>query len=55
MLIDVQDRLRRLAEDRPSDVGYHGYECLIGVAGLQTDECRVWWGPRFPISVEATS
>lgn len=53
MLIDVQDRLRRLAEERPEDVGHHGYECLIGVAGLLTGECRVWWGPRFPISAEA--
>jgi hypothetical protein len=54
MLMDVQNRLRHLAEDRPAEVGYHGYECLIGVAGLLTDECRVWWGPRFPIIVEAT-
>lgn len=51
MLIDVQDRLRRLAEERAADVGHHGYECLIGVAGLLTGECRVWWGPRFSISV----
>lgn len=50
MLIDTQNRLRRLAEDRPADVGHHGYDCLMGVAGLLTDECRVWWGPRFPIN-----
>ena len=55
MLMEVQNRLRHLAVDRPADVGYHGYECLIGVAGLLTDECRVWWGPRFPIRVEAIS
>jgi hypothetical protein len=53
MLIDAQGRLRRLAQERPADVGYHGYECLVGVAGLLTSECRVWWGPRFPISIEA--
>ena len=53
MLIEVQDRLRRLAEDRSADVGHHSYDCLMGVAGLLTSECRVWWGPRFPISVEA--
>ena len=52
MFIDVQDRLRRLAAERPADVGHHGYECLMGVAGLLTSECRVWWGPRFPISTE---
>jgi len=49
MLIDAQDRLRRLAETRPEDVSNHGAECLIGIAGLLTNECRVWWGPRFPI------
>ena len=53
MMIDVQDRLQRLAAERPADVGHHGYECLIGVAGLLTSECRVWWGPRFAISAEA--
>jgi Cap4 dsDNA endonuclease len=49
MLIDVQARLRRLAEHHASEVGGHSYDCLIGVAGLLTDECRTWWGPRFPI------
>lgn len=53
MLIDVQERLRRLAQGQPDDVGHHGYECLVGVAGLLTSECRIWWGPRFPISHEA--
>jgi len=52
MLIEVQDRLRRLAEDRPADVGYHSYDCLIGVAGMLTSDCRVWWGPRFAIIPE---
>jgi hypothetical protein len=52
MLIDAQNRLRRLAENRPGDVGHHGYECLIGIAGLLTSECRVWWSPRFPIGAE---
>ena len=33
MLIDVQVRLRLLAQNHSSDVGYHSYECLIGVAG----------------------
>jgi len=50
MLIDVQNRLRRLAEERPAMVGYHQYECLIGVAALLTSECLVWWSPRFPIA-----
>jgi hypothetical protein len=47
MLIDVQDRLRRVAEQRAHSVGGHDYECLIGIAGLLTSECRVWWSARF--------
>jgi len=47
MLIEVQDRLRKLARDRSDRVGQHNYECLIGVAGLLTSECRVWWSQRF--------
>lgn len=53
MLIDAQDRLRRIAHDQSDDVGHHSYDCLVGVAGLLTSECRVWWGPRFPIDGEA--
>jgi hypothetical protein len=52
MMIEVQDRLRRLATERSRMVGDRSYECLIGVAGLLTRECRVWWSPRFDISPE---
>lgn len=52
MLIDVQDRLRRLAETRPGMIGNQQYECLIGVAALLTSECLVWWSPRFQMQVE---
>lgn len=52
MLIDVQDRLRRVAEDRPAAVGHHGYDCLVGMVGLLTSDCRVWWSARFPIEPE---
>jgi hypothetical protein len=50
MLIEVQDRLRNLARDQSDRIGQHSYECLIGVAGLLTSECRVWWSPRFAIA-----
>ena len=52
MLIDVQDRLRRLAVERPLMVGDQPYEVLLGVAALLTDECRVWWSKRFIIDEE---
>ena len=49
MMIDVQDRLRRIAREETALIGDHTYECLIGMAGLLTRECVVWWSPRFPI------
>ncbi len=53
MLIEVQDRLRRIAREETALVGDHSYECLIGMAGLLTHECVVWWSPRFPIESES--
>jgi hypothetical protein len=53
MMVDVQERLQRLAKDHGSEVGHQPYECLVGVAGLLTGECRAWWSPRFPVSPEA--
>jgi len=53
MLMDVQARLKRLAETDSAAIGHHKYDCLIGVAGLLTNACRIWWGPRFPIVTAA--
>lgn len=53
MLIDVQDRMRRLAAERPHMVGGHEPECLLGVAGMLTADCRVWWSERFPVEEAA--
>jgi hypothetical protein len=50
MMIDVQERLKQLAHERPEMIGHQSYECLMGVAGLLTSDCRVWWSPRFTIS-----
>jgi hypothetical protein len=50
MMIDLQDRLKRIAKEETSLIGGHPYECLIGMAGLLTSECKVWWSQRFPIT-----
>jgi hypothetical protein len=52
MMIDVQDRLRRIAREETSLVGDQSYECLIGMAALLTRECVVWWSPRFHIQAD---
>jgi Cap4 dsDNA endonuclease len=49
MMIDVQNRLRRIAAEETALIGDHSYECLIGMAGLLTSDCLVWWSPRFTI------
>jgi hypothetical protein len=49
LMIDIQDRLTRTAAETPRKVGGQAAECLIGVAGLLTDECRVWFSERFPL------
>jgi hypothetical protein len=46
MMINVQDRLRRIARDEPARVAHQSYDCLIGMVALLTSACRVWWCPR---------
>jgi hypothetical protein len=53
MLLELRDRLRHLATDRPHMVGRQEYECLEGVAALLTESCRVWWSDRFQVDEDA--
>jgi Cap4 dsDNA endonuclease len=55
MMIDVQNRLRKIAREEAALVGSHSYECLMGMAGLLTSECVVWWSPRFHLEPELQS
>ena len=43
MLRDVINRLRTLSRDRPQMAYCQEPECLIGMAGMLTAECKVWW------------
>jgi hypothetical protein len=52
MLIDVQNRLKKISELDPSRVHYQSYDLLVGVAGLLTSECKVWWSEIFEVEVE---
>lgn len=52
MLIDVQDRLKRISETEPTRVYRQSYDLLVGVAGLLTSECKVWWSEIFELGVE---
>ncbi|UFH57571.1 dsDNA nuclease domain-containing protein [Spirosoma sp. KNUC1025] len=50
MLMDVYKRLRKIADNRPSDVFSEPYDTLIGFAGLLTSDCKVWWSEKFDIN-----
>lgn len=49
MLVDVLARLRGIAATRAQMVYQQEPECLIGVAGLLTEECKVWWSRPFEL------
>jgi hypothetical protein len=49
MLINVQDRLKQISETEPSRVYRQSYDTLVGVAGMLTSECKVWWSERFEL------
>lgn len=52
MLSDVYNRLRIKAEKQSDLVLRQPYELLIGIAGLLTGECKVWWSERFNLEGE---
>ena len=52
MLLDVYGRLKRVAETEPSRVHQQSYDLLVGVAGMLTAECKVWWSEPFSLKDE---
>lgn len=49
MLIRVQDCLKKIVEDQPTRVYHQEVDLLVGVAGLLTADCKVWWSTRFEL------
>lgn len=47
----VSARLKDIAQNRPAMVWDEPYETLIGIAGLLTENCSVWWSKKFIIAV----
>ncbi len=47
MLRKVQQKLEKTAEEQPDLVYNEPYDCLMGMAGLLTEACTVWWSPHF--------
>lgn len=53
MLHLLQKRLRELAENKPESVCNQDYNVLVGMAGLLTADCRVWWSDEFDLECES--
>lgn len=49
MLRDLQEKLQKTVDESPDMVCNQPFEFLVGVAGLLTEGCKVWWGPKFPL------
>lgn len=45
----VHTHLQKAAEQHPEMVFNQPYDLLVGVAGLLTEECSVWWSERFDL------
>ncbi len=45
----VVTRLQNVADNQPDIVHRQPHECLMGVAGLLTEDCKVWWSPKFDV------
>ncbi len=52
MLADVYNRLKLKSEQQSDLVLRQPYELLVGISGLLTGECKVWWSERFNLEGE---
>jgi len=49
MMRVVLTRLQKTAGENPEMVCSQQFECLVGIAGLLTEACKIWWSPEFDI------
>lgn len=52
MLADVYTRLKLKADQQSYLVLRQPYELLMGISGLLTGECKIWWSERFDLEGE---
>lgn len=53
MLREVSHALKKLATTDPRRVYNSDYELLLGVAGLLTGDCKIWWTEIFDLGEES--
>ena len=52
MLIRVKSDLKTVVEQRSDHVHREPLEMLVGMSGLLTEDCRVWWSKKFKLEGE---
>jgi len=55
MLANVKDRIQKLHAQAADTLHGLRYDQLLGVAGVLTEECLVWWSDPFDVPEEAVS
>ncbi len=55
MLTLVKERVRQLHRDNNNALHGVRYDQLLGIAGIMTEECPLWWSQRFDLQLEAAS
>lgn len=45
----ARKQLEKLSENNPAQVACKNADCLIGVAGLLTGACKLWWSEEFDL------
>jgi len=48
----VLKSLKDIAENSPNEVEGEPYDSLVGIIGLLTNECKVWWSEEFELEPE---
>jgi hypothetical protein len=49
MLIEVQDRLSQISKEEPHKIGKQPFEALMGMVGILTESCYIWWSEKFDL------
>jgi len=55
MLTLVKERVRQLHRENGNALHGVRYDQLLGIAGIMTEECPLWWSERFDLALEAAS